>query len=410
LIYDDYDLAAYALRGLNASLGRPPGAAIDPPGKLSYDFAVALAGDHPQPDQTKPYFLEYPVAAAWLFALPYKLWPSKVDETAPMTFLDGWHNNIVEHVPETRQQKDLWGRLRYAIRFYHVLGLACLIGMMVIARLGLETESRLAGPIFLFVLPAALYFSANRFDAVPAFLTMLSLACLGRRWTLMSGAWLGAAIMIKLYPVLLAPIVLRYLSSKPRQAAAWLLGALMVMGACTLATLWLYGPEATLAPYRYQLGRSADSFGITFYGHVWPSWLADSGPLGSCFRLGVVGLVVLCSIITRPRDLAGVLTRSVLVVIAFVAMQTFYSPQWLLWITPLLVPLAARQRSVLLLAVALDVITYLTFPVVCDLLGHPHWQTWLTELVYVRAAPLLALAAVLLKQELRPAPEVLAAG
>jgi hypothetical protein len=101
--------------------------------------------------------------------------------------------------------------------------------------------------------------------------------------------------------------------------------------------------------------------------------------------------------------MAALLSRSVVVIAIFFSLQTFYSPQWILWIAPLLVPLARLHWPIGILAAGLDLITYLTFPVVCDLLDHPQWRTWLTELVYARTAVLGALVLMLLWFERREA-------
>src|SRR5262249_29985926 len=73
-------------------------------------------------------------------------------------------------------------------------------------------------------------------------------------------------------------------------------------------------------------------------------------------------VVVLGLCWTRPADLAAVLRRGIAAVWIFVTVQVFYSPQWLLWFLPLLIPLARSNRLILYLAVALDVVTYLGFP------------------------------------------------
>jgi hypothetical protein len=101
-------------------------------------------------------------------------------------------------------------------------------------------------------------------------------------------------------------------------------------------------------------------------------------------------------------------------VIVFAGLSVFSSPQWLLWFLPLLVPLAARSRSVLILVVALDLVTYLVFPVTSDA-PYTRWaiasnyretldQLWpeLTRwLDYTRFALFFALIAVLIWAEVR---------
>ena len=59
--------------------------------------------------------------------------------------------------------------------------------------------------------------------------------------------------------------------------------------------------------------------------------------------------------------MAALLRASSIVLIAFAGVQVFYSPQWLLWLSPLLLPLAAVDRRILWLYVALDLVNYLSF-------------------------------------------------
>jgi hypothetical protein len=47
----------------------------------------------------------------------------------------------------------------------------------------------------------------------------------------------------------------------------------------------------------------------------------------------------------------------------------FYSPQWILWVNPLLI-LAAKRRIDILPIVFLDIVTYIYFPISYDLFGY----------------------------------------
>ena len=100
-----------------------------------------------------------------------------------------------------------------------LLMMACGLGLVVVLRCGYEPGGGLSSSGLLLLLPAALYFTLNRFDMLPALLTALSLACLGRRWTAASALFLAAATIVKVYPVLLAPLVLRHLLAERRGAA-----------------------------------------------------------------------------------------------------------------------------------------------------------------------------------------------
>jgi hypothetical protein len=169
-----------------------------------------------------------------------------------------------------------------------------------------------------------------------------------------------------------------------------------------LTTDW----QAIVGPYRAQLSRSP--LWPTLYGVVLPRSLANNDALGYGFRFGVLALVMAAVFLPRPPDLTSVLRRGAVAVIVFAGLSVFSSPQWLLWFLPLLVPLAARSWSVLLLVVALDLVTYLVFPVTSDV-PYTRWaiasnyretldQIWpdLTRwLDYTRFGLLFALVAVL---------------
>jgi hypothetical protein len=69
-------------------------------------------------------------------------------------------------------------------------------------------------------------------------------------------------------------------------------------------------------------------------------------------------------------------------VVVFVSLPAFFSPQWLLWLAPLVIPLAAGDRRLAWTFAALDVLSYLIFPIAYD------WGPTLPEFV----RPVLALA------------------
>jgi hypothetical protein len=394
LVYDDYDLAAVALRGLNFTQGRTAGH-DHPPCLTPEEFQDAL--DRPAPLEPT-YHLEYPHAALLLFRLG---WPAPPDNV-PAAVLDGWHNNLVEHVPRTPSEQQLWTQFRWAIRIYQVIMVGCLLALMAVLRAGYEPPLGWSGAAFFLVLPGALYFAVNRFDIVPALLTGLSLFCLGRKRPLAAAGLLGVATALKVYPILLAPLVVRYLWPQRRTALAWVAVFGLTAAALVLPPVLASGWQLGLAPYRFQLSRPTD-YTWVLYGHVLPRGLGEPGAAGALFRIGTVALLELFLIATRPADLASLLRRGALVVLVFVALQVFYSPQWILWLAPMLIPLARRSRWLAGLIVALDLVNFLTFPPVFDLEFGP-LKTSLGEiLVHARAAVLAALALTLVVTDLRAA-------
>jgi hypothetical protein len=61
----------------------------------------------------------------------------------------------------------------------------------------------------------------------------------------------------------------------------------------------------------------------------------------------------------------------------------FWSPQWIVWFLPLLVPLAGRRWWPLAVAVGLDAANYVTFPIRTWLWAPPEgdeaWQAWFDQ-------------------------------
>ncbi len=393
-LYDDYDTTSWAFRGLNVARGRMPGA-HDPPRPLSdEEFTAALHA----PDQVlKPRFhLEYPPGTLLFFRLGW-IGQSGLDSYPP-AILDGDYNAFVRHVPEGEQERRWWEQFRRVDQVTMVLVLLVGLGLAAVLRWGYEPGGRLSSWGLLLLTPAALYFLLNRFDGLPALLTALSLACLGRRWTAASAAFLAAATAVKLYPILLAPLILRYLLPDGRRAALWT-GCLVASAtACLLPPLWMYGWPALWEPLRFQLSRTPESF--TAYGPLLPLSLSANDPVGRAFRLGTLGLALVALCWTRPADLAGLLRRAAIVLIVFIGLSVWFSPQWVLWLAPLCLPLAPRNRPLVVLLIALDLVTYFTFPVYSPLWG-PAYAGGIDHAVYARFAVLGALVALLAWQEWR---------
>ncbi len=365
LVYDDYDPAARVLRGLNAELGRTAGRPDESDWLDDREYCAQLDAAPALDADERLYFLEYPHAALWLFRMGYAFGNRLDDVDVPAGVSDGNFHNLVDHMPRNQAELRLWRHFRRAIQIYAIFATLCLLALMVVLKQGYEPGAGVTGQLFLLVLPATLYFTLHRFDVVPALLTALSLACLGRRWLVAAAVFLGAATMVKVYPLLLAPLVIRYLSDNRRDMLAWIVAYGITMVVLLLPPIWLSGWSATWAPYRYQLSRSPE--GWTLYGYVLPRGLDEDNWVGRLFRAGSVLLAVSLLSWRRAENLAGLLRRAAMVLIVFVALQVFYSPQWILWFSPLLVPLSCIHRRVGQLTVALDLVTFLTFPCAYDL-------------------------------------------
>jgi hypothetical protein len=393
-LYDDYDATALALRGLNAARGRLAGA-TDPPTLHSPDDFNRTLDDHRQ--KLKPrYHLEYPPSALWLFRLG---WLGQPDlNSFPPAILDGDYNAIVQHTPRDEQERRWWGQFRRAMQVNMLLMVVCGLGLTAVLRAGYDSDGGLSSSGLLLLLPAALYFTLNRFDVVPALLTALSFACLGRRWTVASAVFLAAAMMIKVYPALLIPLVLRYLVPEWRRAGLWILWYIGTALAFLLPTLLLGGWPAVWESVHFQLAREPMPF--TAYGPLLPLSLAANDAAGRAFRLGTLALAIVALCWTRPADVASLLRRGAVILIVFIGLSVTFSPQWVLWLAPLCLPLARRDWLLTGLIIALDLATYFTFPVYSPIWG-PFDAGGVDRAVYARFAVLGVLAAALLWQDWR---------
>jgi hypothetical protein len=394
--FDDYDMTAIALRGLNSALGRTAGRTDVPPDVKQYEYDLAILEDRP----LRPhYYLEYPHATLLLFRLGLV---GKPLPRAPAALLDGGYGNVCRHWPQGGAQQDLWRRFRRAIRVYEALMVLCFFGLVLTLRAGYDRAGALRSDGLLLLLPAALFFTVNRFDIVPTLLMALSLACLGRRWVVASACLLAAGAMVKVFPALLAPLILRYLLPDRRNAARWLTAFAATASALVMWPLLREGWQAVWAPYQFQLNR--EPFGWTAYGYILPLRLAENTWWAKAFRLGTLLLAVAALVVRPLPDLPSLLRRAALALIVFVTLPVFYSPQWVLWLMPLLLPLGRRQRGLLWLVVALDLVTYVTWPFIGS--ADNPWLGWwelplIDTLVVARFGILAAMAVLLLREERR---------
>ena len=238
----------------------------------------------------------------------------------------------------------------------------------------------------LLCLPASLYFSAHRHDSMVAVSVAVSLLLLFEQRTRAAAAFLVLAMLTKWYPVLFAPLFVKYVYSQ-RRRVPWAevgVGA-GVLGLFVLQTLLWSGWDGLLAPYRFQLrvGDNEEAFFglLRAFGLGAFAWK----PAFALLQLSPLVLVFCVAVRTKEELLAGM----ALAVMAFICFGTRHSPQWLLWLTPLLV-LAARSRTDLIVILVYDLLTFVYFPLGYDLYD----STWVFTAILTVHAGLRALILV----------------
>ena len=181
-------------------------------------------------------------------------------------------------------------------------------------------------------------------DLLPVALTATGVLAWSRRRPGLAGVLLGLGMAAKLYPaLLLGPLLLLCLRSGRMRAFGVLLVGFVVSWTVVNLPVLVLAPHAWLDFWTFNADRSGD-FGSLWYvfslaGHDVPHLNAVSAGLFAlaCVLIGL--LVVLAP--RRPRFGA----MAFLVVAAFLMTNKVYSPQYVLWLLPLVVLARPRWRD-----------------------------------------------------------------
>ncbi len=267
----------------------------------------------------------------------------------------------------------------------------------------------------------------TRFDLLPAALTAAALAAFVAGRDRLGFGVLGAAVAVKLYPAVLVPLALAYAWRRlGRREALVGLGILAAVVLAVFLPFVVLAPEGVAWSLGRQLGRplQIESLGSAFLlaahqafgldltmrsGHGSQN-LAGAGPnvlAGLLSALQLATLVWIWAAFGRGAATPERLVRyGAAALVAFVALGKVLSPQFLIWLLPV-VPLVRGRRgiaaSALLLAAC--VLTQLWFP-------YRYWSLALdfdaaaSWLVFARDLVLVALLAVLVLPGRRLPPPV----
>nr|WP_294695789.1 glycosyltransferase 87 family protein [uncultured Friedmanniella sp.] len=187
-------------------------------------------------------------------------------------------------------------------------------------------------------------------DLLPVALTAAALLAWSRRRPGWAGVLLGLGMAAKLYPVLLlGPLLLLCLRSRRmRDFAVTAAGFLLAWTAANLPVL-LLAPDAWLSFWRFNSDRSGD------FGSLWYVFVLAGRPVphlnlvsAGLFALACLAIGVLILAAPRRPRLGSV---AFLVIAAFLMTNKVYSPQYVLWLLPLMVLARPRWRDWLVFTV-----------------------------------------------------------
>jgi uncharacterized membrane protein len=252
----------------------------------------------------------------------------------------------------------------------------------------------------------------TRFDLWPAALTAGALAALLAGRNELGAVVLGAAIATKLYPAVLVPLGIAWVwrLEDRRRALAW---TALVLATCAAVFL----PFAAIAPgglghsFGTQLGRPlqieslgaailialhhAAGLAITVHSDHGSQNIESTGAHAAAVVTTVLGALALCAVwlafARGPAHGERLATAAAASVATFIAFGKVFSPQFMIWLIPL-VPLVRSRIAPLLVAAGL-ILTQLWFPSsYWDLTRLDARESWL---LLARDLVVVALAAAL---------------
>jgi hypothetical protein len=308
---------------------------------------------------------EYPQVATYFFALPYIIigFPGPLD-TRQIGELETFVESGFPTNPNIHSSPYLRNKLfmRYALVFSLLMVPFLFFSILIIYELRPDRKYL----AFLMLLPAGIFFTHNRFDIISAFLGLLAVYLLSKNRFRLSAFVIALGFLTKWYIVLLLPVFLTYYyTQKRRISTGMVLVFLATCFALILPTLLSGGARALLAPYITHLSRGFDQPSFLFL----VSLFLDRG-----FGLGIdnvyfagaalalqFSMVPLC-VTSRVDSVDKVIGWSLLSILVFIIFAKINSPQWILWVSPLLI-LMARGRLFVAGIILLDLLTYLQFPI-----------------------------------------------
>jgi uncharacterized membrane protein len=221
----------------------------------------------------------------------------------------------------------------------------------------------------------------SRFDLWPTALTAAALAAIVSGRLRLGHGLLGAAVVAKVWPGVIVPLAVAYVwRSRGRREALICLGVTVGVVAAVVLPFVVLAPHGVWTSFERQLSRplQIESLGaslIVISHHLFGTGATMISSRGSqniggttanvigwfqtVLQLSVL-LVLWITFALRRRTREEFLQFSAAAVVAFVALGKVLSPQFLIWLIPLVV--LVRRPSAIILFVAALVLTQAWFP------------------------------------------------
>jgi hypothetical protein len=219
--------------------------------------------------------------------------------------------------------------------------------------------------------PAPLYFALLRFDIYPSAATLLALLSIRQSRYFEGAVWLGIAIALKGYALFLLPAYIVFIFYRKGfvDSVKVITITLAPFILTHLAILAFSGWEGVKAPYRFHVYRGLNGESTYDAINYVFRFLFDSRVVEkiSVFPWIAQSLQIAISLLAaalRPKTFDDLLNAFLIAILGFVSFSIFHSPQFVLWIAPIVC--FSRSRWLLILAITFSWMTYIYFPILYD--------------------------------------------
>jgi len=322
------------------------------------------------PREKIPYievFSEQPPLATYLFALPFVLIPRPDDADIESFF----YHDPCKNNPILPRLQPSWYLSAYMLVFSFIMGVLATISVYILLHLMkvMNKDLRLS---LIFLLPATLFFTFNRFDIAPALIILMSIYSIFKKKYNTAAILLAIGTMIKMFPVLLLPVFLSYYRTLEKKFNFTMVAVFIAASTLFLLPVFIQGGlEAFKVPFQFQSTRVCNNESVyCLLSKVFPELFSTCGSVLKNIFV-ILSLTAVPFAVTAKIDNKNDLVKwSLLSIATSMFFMKFYSPQWIIWIIFLLI-LTIENRTDLIRTVLFSLITYIEFPLGDVLFGQP---------------------------------------